>query len=162
MHSWYPLAAGQRLCLWHPLAPCSQHSLQLSDEDLKHIKIVMAHAWELDTHTTHASGLLSFLVFCDKRSIPEKGRVPEITPCFHPLAYPHYSSNHPFISFYYYVYICFHHLQAKTNINLSQASPAHITPPNHVRKLLYNLQTLKLCCVNIVVVPPTLDMFILV
>ena len=63
----------------------------------------MAHAWELDTHTTHASGLLSFLVFCDKRSIPEKDRVPEITPCFHPLAYPHYSSNHPFISFYYHV-----------------------------------------------------------
>ena len=34
-------------------------------------------------------------------------------------------------------------------------------PLNHVRKLLCNLRTLKLHHVNIVVVPPTLDMFIL-
>ena len=33
-------------------------------------------------------------------------------------------------------------------------------PPNHVRKLLCNLRTLKLCHVNIVVFPCTLDAFI--
>jgi len=68
--------ANQRLCLWHPLVPRNQCSTQLSDEDLKHIQDVMAHAWELDTHTTYASGLLNFMVFCDQKNIPEKDRAP--------------------------------------------------------------------------------------
>jgi len=36
----------------------------------------MAHAWELDTHTTYASSLLNYMVFCDKKNIPEKDRAP--------------------------------------------------------------------------------------
>ena len=36
----------------------------------------MAHAWEVDTHTTYTSGLLNFVVFCDKKGIPEADRVP--------------------------------------------------------------------------------------
>ena len=36
----------------------------------------MAHAWELDTHATYASGLLHFMVFCDQKNIPEKDRAP--------------------------------------------------------------------------------------
>ena len=68
--------ANQRLHLWHPLAPRAQRTAQLSDDDLKHIKDVMAHAWELDTHTTYAAGLLNFMVFCDQKSIPEGDRAP--------------------------------------------------------------------------------------
>ena len=66
--------ANQRLCLWHPLVPCNQRSKQVSDEDLKHIKDVMAHAWELDTHTTYTSGPLNYMVFCDQKSVPEEDR----------------------------------------------------------------------------------------
>lgn len=36
----------------------------------------MAHAWEVDTRTTYASGLLNYMVFCDKKNIPEKDRAP--------------------------------------------------------------------------------------
>jgi len=73
---WPHCPANQRLCLWRPLVPHPQHSPQLSDKDLRHIEAVMVHAWELDTHTTYASGLLNFMVFCDKKGIPEKDRAP--------------------------------------------------------------------------------------
>lgn len=36
----------------------------------------MVHAWELDTDTTYAAGLLNFMVFCDQKNIPEKDRAP--------------------------------------------------------------------------------------
>jgi len=68
--------ANQRLRLWHPLAPHAQRTAQLSDDDLKCIEDVMAHAWELDTHTTYAASLLNFMVFCDQKSIPEGDRAP--------------------------------------------------------------------------------------
>ena len=68
--------ANQRLCLWRLLVPRNQCSSQVSDEDLKRIQDVMAHAWELDTHATYASGLLNFMVFCDQKNIPEKDRAP--------------------------------------------------------------------------------------
>ena len=66
--------ANQRLGLWCPLVPCNQCSAQVSDKDLKHIQDIMAHAWELDTHTTYASSLLNFMVFCDHKNIPEENR----------------------------------------------------------------------------------------
>ena len=68
--------ANQRLRLWCPLIPRAQHTTQLADEDLECIEAVMAHAWEVDMHATYASGLLSFMVFCDKKGIPEKDRAP--------------------------------------------------------------------------------------
>ena len=68
--------ANQRLRLWHPLAPHAQHAAQLSDDDLKRIEDVMAHAWELDTHATYTAGLLNFMVFCDQKNIPEGDRAP--------------------------------------------------------------------------------------
>ena len=34
----------------------------------------MVHMWEADTHTTYALGLLNYMVFCDKKNIPEKDR----------------------------------------------------------------------------------------
>jgi len=68
--------ASQKLRLWHPLVPRISQSSQISDKDLKHIEAVMAHAWEADTHTTYASGLLNYMVFCDKKNIPEKDRAP--------------------------------------------------------------------------------------
>ena len=68
--------ANQRLCLWRPLMPRDQHTSQLSDDDLKQIKDVMAHAWELDMHATYAAGLLNFMVFCDQKNIPKKDRAP--------------------------------------------------------------------------------------
>ena len=68
--------ANQRLCLWHPLAPRDQRASQVPDEDLKRIQDVMAHAWELETHATYASGLLNFMVFCNQKNIPEKDRAP--------------------------------------------------------------------------------------
>jgi hypothetical protein len=46
------------------------------DEDLERIETVMACAWEMDTHTSYASGLLNFIVFCDKKNIPEEDRAP--------------------------------------------------------------------------------------
>ena len=67
--------ANQRLRLWRPLVPRDQRSSQVSDEDLKRIQDVMAHA-ELDTHATYASSLLNFMVFCDQKNIPEKDRAP--------------------------------------------------------------------------------------
>ena len=67
---------GQRLRLWHPLIPHSSNSPQVSEDDLKHIEAVISHAWEPDTHTTYASGLLNYMVFCDKKSIPEADRAP--------------------------------------------------------------------------------------
>jgi len=48
--------------------------MQLGDEDLKQIEAIMAHTWEVDTHTTYVSCLLSFMVFCDKKGIPEEDR----------------------------------------------------------------------------------------
>ena len=36
----------------------------------------MVHPWELDTHTTYRSGLLNYMVFCNKKSILEKDRAP--------------------------------------------------------------------------------------
>lgn len=48
----------------------------MSDEDLKRIENVIAHAWEPDTHATYASGLLNFIVFCDQKNIPEEDRAP--------------------------------------------------------------------------------------
>ena len=36
----------------------------------------MAHAWEVDTHALYGSGLLNFIVFCDKKNIPEVDRAP--------------------------------------------------------------------------------------
>ena len=68
--------AGQRLRLWRPLIPRSSKSPQVSDDDLKRIEAVIAHAWEPDTHTTYASGLLNYMVFCDKKNIPEADRAP--------------------------------------------------------------------------------------
>ena len=68
--------ANQRLRLWRPLVPRDQRSSQVSDEDLKRIQDIMAHAWELDTHATYASSLLNFMVFCDQKNIPEKDRAP--------------------------------------------------------------------------------------
>jgi len=68
--------ANQRLRLWRPLVPRAQHTSQLTDEDLERIEVVMARAWEVDTHTTYASSLLNFIVFCDKKNIPEEDRAP--------------------------------------------------------------------------------------
>jgi hypothetical protein len=68
--------ANQRLRLWRPLVPRTQRTAQLSDNDLKRIEDVMAHAWELDTHATYAAGLLNFMVFCDQKNIPEGDRAP--------------------------------------------------------------------------------------
>jgi len=68
--------ANQRLCLWRPSMPHDQCATQLSDDDLKRIEDVMAHAWELDTHATYATGLLNFMVFCDQKNIPEGDRAP--------------------------------------------------------------------------------------
>ncbi|KIJ94560.1 hypothetical protein K443DRAFT_11998 [Laccaria amethystina LaAM-08-1] len=68
--------ASQRLCLWCPLVSHTSQSSQVSDEDLKCIEAVMVHAWEADTHTTYALGLLNYMVFCDKKSIAEKDRAP--------------------------------------------------------------------------------------
>ena len=68
--------AYQRLRLWRPLAPRDQHTAQLSDDDLKQIEDVMAHAWEVDTHATYTAGLLNFMVFCDQKNIPKKDRAP--------------------------------------------------------------------------------------
>ena len=56
--------------------PHDQRASQLSDDDLKQIEDVMAHAWELDMHATYAAGLLNFMVFCDQKNIPEKDRAP--------------------------------------------------------------------------------------
>ena len=36
----------------------------------------MACAWEVDTHASYGSGLLNFIVFCDKKNIPEADRAP--------------------------------------------------------------------------------------
>ena len=36
----------------------------------------MARAWEVDTHASYGSGLLNFIVFCDKKNIPEADRAP--------------------------------------------------------------------------------------
>ena len=68
--------AGQRLHLWRPLIPCSSKSPQVSDDDLKCIEVVIAHAWELYTHTMYVSGLLNYMVFCDKKNIPEADGAP--------------------------------------------------------------------------------------
>ena len=68
--------AGQRLHLWHLLIPCSSNLPQVSEDNLRHIEAVIAHAWEPDTHMMYASGLLNYMVFCDKKSIPEADRAP--------------------------------------------------------------------------------------
>jgi len=73
--------AGQRLCLWCPLVPRSSNLSQVSDDNLKCIEAVMAHAWEPDTHTMYASSLLNYMVFCDKKSIPKKDRAPSANSC---------------------------------------------------------------------------------
>jgi len=61
--------ANQRLHLWHPLVPCTQCAAQLSDDDLKHIEDVMAHAWELNTHATYTLGALAYLFLEDIENI---------------------------------------------------------------------------------------------
>ena len=50
--------------------------MQLAAKDLECIEAVMARTWEVDMHTTYASSLLNFIVFCDKKGIPEADRVP--------------------------------------------------------------------------------------
>ena len=64
---------GQRLRLWCPLIPRSSSSPQVSDDDLKCIEAVIAQP---DTHMTYTSSLLNYMVFCDKKSIPEVDRAP--------------------------------------------------------------------------------------
>ena len=66
--------ASQRLCLQQPLVPHSSHTSQVSNNKFRCIEAVMAHAWEPDTHTTYASGLLNYMVFCNKKDIPESDR----------------------------------------------------------------------------------------
>ena len=68
--------ANQRLHLWCPFTPRSQHASQYTDEDLERIEAVMACAWEVNTHATYVSGLLNFMVFCEMRGVPEAERVP--------------------------------------------------------------------------------------
>ena len=62
--------------MWCPLIPHSSSSPQVSDDDLKCIEAIIAHAWELDTHTTYTSSLLNYMVFCDKKGIPKVDRTP--------------------------------------------------------------------------------------
>ena len=68
--------ANQRLHRWRPLIPRAQCTSQFADNDLKWIEAVMACAWEVDTHASYGSGLLNFMVFCDKKNIPDADRAP--------------------------------------------------------------------------------------
>ncbi|KAJ7447175.1 hypothetical protein FB451DRAFT_780703 [Mycena latifolia] len=68
--------ARDRLRLWLPLAGRSSHASPLADSDLSRILDVLVLAWAEGTTETYGSGLLSFHVFCDSKSVPEASRAP--------------------------------------------------------------------------------------
>ncbi|KAJ6596160.1 hypothetical protein DFH09DRAFT_1024018 [Mycena vulgaris] len=68
--------ARDRLRLWLPLVGRSSHGSNLPDSDLALILDVLAQAWAEGTAETYGSGLLSFHVYCDSKSVPELARAP--------------------------------------------------------------------------------------
>ncbi|KAJ7156786.1 hypothetical protein C8R46DRAFT_909818 [Mycena filopes] len=67
-----------RLRLWRPLVGRSTagSGLPASDGDIVRIFNVLTSAWTEGTTETYGSGLLSFHVFCDSKSVPEPARAP--------------------------------------------------------------------------------------
>ena len=76
MPTLHPHCLGQdHLCLWKPATPqvlndSAGHSVNLSEEDMTHIFNVMSHTWGQSTQEGYSSGLLSWHVYCNKKSIP--------------------------------------------------------------------------------------------
>ena len=73
--------ARDRLRLWtpsHSRSPqdAAGHPLHISDADLDRILTVISVSWAQGTRTIYGSGLLTYHVFCDQRSIPEPQRCP--------------------------------------------------------------------------------------
>ncbi|KAJ7290764.1 hypothetical protein C8J57DRAFT_1276465 [Mycena rebaudengoi] len=73
--------ARERMRMWRPSAPraatdSSGHSLPISDADLARISDVLMASWAEGTIETYGSGLLSFHVYCDSKSVPESQRAP--------------------------------------------------------------------------------------
>ncbi|KAJ7053020.1 hypothetical protein C8F01DRAFT_931892, partial [Mycena amicta] len=69
--------ARDRFRLWKPPAGRSApSSLPLGDADLDCILDVLIHAWADGTIESYGSGLLSFHVYCDSKSIQEGMRAP--------------------------------------------------------------------------------------
>ncbi|KAJ7243502.1 hypothetical protein C8J57DRAFT_1366042 [Mycena rebaudengoi] len=73
--------ARERMRMWRPSAPraatdSSGQSLPISDADLARISDVLMASWAEGTIETYGSGLLSFHVYCDSKSVPESQHAP--------------------------------------------------------------------------------------
>ena len=66
------------LLIWSPLRPRSPHNAKalLSHDDIARIYEVIAFAWANSTKETYGTGLLTFHIFCDAKSIPEADQAP--------------------------------------------------------------------------------------
>jgi hypothetical protein len=70
--------AKERLRLWRPLVGQSSlgSGLPMADGELVRILNVLSNAWAEGTAESYGSGLLSFHVFCDSKTVPEAVRAP--------------------------------------------------------------------------------------
>jgi len=73
--------ASECINLWRPstthaVADVTPSSSSLLADDIAHLEVVLGHSWSDSTCATYGAGLLTFHVFCDKRSVPESQRAP--------------------------------------------------------------------------------------
>lgn len=73
--------AKERLYLWNPSSSRTSRDekgkiVPLLPSDIQRIRDTMIHAYTEATRKTYGSGLLTFHVFCDSKSIPEAQRAP--------------------------------------------------------------------------------------
>jgi hypothetical protein len=67
-----------RLRQWAPasLPPQPAGASMTSEAEWEHMKDMMLHTWEEDTHMVYRAGLLMWHCFCDKKGTPEEARAP--------------------------------------------------------------------------------------
>lgn len=73
--------ARERLVAWKPTSKrtfrdTTGRTIDMPEEYIEKIQQVLTHGYAESTLETYASGLLSYDVFCDSRSIPEDQRAP--------------------------------------------------------------------------------------
>jgi hypothetical protein len=71
-------AAADRLRLWKPVSASTNPdpNTQFPEEERERVKDLLANAWQESTRASYATGLLTYHVFCDQKSIDEVTRAP--------------------------------------------------------------------------------------
>ena len=74
-------AAADQLHLWKPLQASIDNSTTpfASVEDSERTKNLMSNTWQETTRVTYATGLLTFHIFCDQKSVNKTARAPAST-----------------------------------------------------------------------------------